>query len=60
MKAVAIIIAALAAKAGIAYIAYLAMLHNITYGGWFVLMAVLYVLFDETKVSNNSDVLVHW
>lgn len=53
MKAVAIIIAALAAKVGIAYIAYLAMLHNITYGRWFVLMAVLYVLFDKIKVSQK-------
>ena len=53
MKAVAIIIAALAAKAGIAYIAYLAMLHNITYGGWYVLMAVQYVLFDEIKVRQK-------
>ena len=50
MKAVAIIIAALTAKVGIAYIDYLAMLHDITYSGLFVLIAVLYVLFDETKV----------
>ena len=53
MKAVAIIIAALAAKIGHDYNAYLAILHKITYGGWFVLMAVLYVLFDEIKVSQK-------